>query len=184
MGGDSVSISDVAVANWTSEVEQLFREYHEWNKQQVMEAVGGDSMRPADIDAEYDIESIIAEDLDYLRNSSTGGHLIVAHSGDRLVGCVYLRRLSPTATEVRRLYVRPHARGRGLGRRLMEALIDIAIDADYRRVLLNTGPHTEAAQSLYADLGFEPTTPYESEIPEPVHEHWHFMELTLGQYPE
>ena len=178
VGGDAVSISTVGVADHEADLEKLFREYHEWNKQEVKEAIGGGPTSTADIEAGYNIQAMIADDFEYLHESASG-KLLVAHDGGCLLGCVYLRQMSPNAAEVRRLFVRPPARGQRLGRRLMETLMDTATAEDYERVLLNTGPHTEVAQMLYTDLGFEPTEPYESEIPDAVHDNWHFMELTL-----
>lgn len=179
MDGERVSISDVAVDEYASDVEQLFRDYHRWNKEQVKEALSGGPVSTAEIEREYDPEEIISDDVRYLRDPSSGGHLCIAHQDDRVIGCVYLKRVSDSSAEVRRLYVRPSARGEGIGRRLMETLVEIATDEHYERLLLNTGPHTEAAQSLYAALGFEETEPYESEIPESAHDHWNFMELAL-----
>jgi putative acetyltransferase len=84
----------------------------------------------------------------------------VAH----VMGCCALRPLDsadyPNAAEMKRLYVRPAYRGMGLGRQLVEAVLDAARSAGYACVLLDTLDDMEAARTLYEDLGFEEVPPY------------------------
>lgn len=77
-------------------------------------------------------------------------------------GCVALLPLGqPGAAELRRLFVRRDQRGAGLGRRLVERVIDEARRAGHSRVLLHTLPSMRAAHALYLALGFQPIVPYE-----------------------
>lgn len=90
------------------------------------------------------------------------GALLVA---DDLGGCVALRALDERTAEMKRLYVRPSHRGRGLGRRLAEAVIAEARALGYRSLKLDTLPSMAEAQRMYETMGFRDTAAYR---PNPV----------------
>jgi len=107
--------------------------------------------------------------------SPPGGCLLLAKSGARSVGCVGVRRLDAAICEMKRLYVRPEARGQRLGRSLVEAAIAFARAAGYGAMRLDTLPTMTAAQDLYRHMGFRDVAPYRyNPIPESS-----FMELVL-----
>jgi ribosomal protein S18 acetylase RimI-like enzyme len=89
------------------------------------------------------------------------GALLVAEIANTEVGCVGLRPLEPPSiAELKRLYVRPAGRGRGVGRALTEVALAAARAIGYQRVRLDTLPTMTEARRLYAHLGFREIPPY------------------------
>jgi GNAT superfamily N-acetyltransferase len=83
------------------------------------------------------------------------GRLLLAWKDGRVVGCAALRQVDATTCEMKRVYVRPVARGTTLGRRLVEHLIQDARIAGYTRLCLDVLPEFTLAQNLYRSLGFK-----------------------------
>ena len=92
------------------------------------------------------------------------GALLLALVDGELAGCGALRPLRdadyPNACEMKRLFVRRAFRRFGLGRLLAQQLMDLATQAGYSTLLLDTLDDMEAARGLYSSLGFEEIPPY------------------------
>ena len=90
------------------------------------------------------------------------GEILLARNGNgAAVGCVAVRPLSPPdCCEMKRLYILPAGRGLGVGKKLLHAILDIAVALGYNEIKLDTLPSMTQAISLYESAGFAPTAPY------------------------
>ena len=89
------------------------------------------------------------------------GRLLLATHEGQSAGCVALHKLDPAICEMKRLYVRPQFRGKGLGRALAERVIAEARQIGYEHLRLDTvEPMMQAAVAMYRQLGFREIAPY------------------------
>jgi ribosomal protein S18 acetylase RimI-like enzyme len=94
------------------------------------------------------------------------GRLLLAEFEGQLAGCVALHKLTlqegeDEICEMKRLYLRPQFRGKGLGRALTERIIAEARQIGYRRMRLDTvEPVMKGAVAMYRKIGFKEITPY------------------------
>jgi ribosomal protein S18 acetylase RimI-like enzyme len=79
---------------------------------------------------------------------------------ERLAAMIAIRPIDDVTCEMKRLFVRPEARGRGLARRLITRALDEARELDYEEIRLDTLPMMGDAQALYLALGFVDIPPY------------------------
>ena len=83
------------------------------------------------------------------------GVFLVAREGGRALACGGICRFDAARAELKRMYVVPEARGRGLGRALLGELEAHARELGYRGTVLETGELHREALGLYATAGYE-----------------------------
>jgi len=152
-------------------IQGLFSEYLQWVNAKVSEELG----------IGFDVQAKVAGDMAELQKfSPPDGRLILVNVESELAGLGCLRTIGEGVGEIKRMYVRPQFRGRGLGRGLLDCLIDESTTMGHRVVRLDSAWFMDVAHSLYRSSGFRDTDPYpESEIPQEIHHLWIFMEKDL-----
>jgi len=101
----------------------------------------------------FELDPELDADLD--DPAATYAALWIAEEGGAVIGAVALRDVGDGAVELKRMYLRPDARGRGLGKQLLGIALDWARANDKRTVRLDTSERMVAAQHLYEAHGFE-----------------------------
>lgn len=106
----------------------------------------------------------------------TGELLLAKSSQGAPIGCVALRGLAQNICEMKRLFVKDSAKGLGVGKSLVQAVIDSARNLGYKYMRLDSLPSMGAALKLYRSMGFvEVAAYYETPLADTV-----FLELDLG----
>ncbi len=142
MSDNTVSITPALFPNDRNEVVTIFREY----------------VKSPSVSLEFqDFESEFASLPG--KYEEPYGCILLAWQCGMVVGCVAMRSVDHTTCELKRLYVRPAARGQNLGRALVERMIEKARDAHYAIMCLDVLPEFVTAQQLYSSLGFVPAQP-------------------------
>jgi putative acetyltransferase len=109
----------------------------------------------------YEGEADIGPTRDAWMFEEPHGAFIAARIDGRPVGCGGIARFDETRGELKRMYVEPGSRGRGLGRQLLEALEEAALRLGYVAVVLETGDKQPEALGLYTSSGYERIPCYE-----------------------
>jgi GNAT superfamily N-acetyltransferase len=84
------------------------------------------------------------------------GTFVIARLDGTAVGCGALRKLDDTSAEVKRMYVAPEVRGKGVARIVLEHLEGVGRELGVHRLVLETGIYQAEAIALYHKAGFEP----------------------------
>jgi ribosomal protein S18 acetylase RimI-like enzyme len=106
------------------------------------------------------------------------GRMLIAEDSDEILGGVAYKQVDKDTCEMKRLFVRTTANGRGLGRKLCEALMQIAAKDGYRRMRLDTTRDMVEAIGLYRSMGFTDCAPF-VEYPERMRPMVLFMQRDL-----
>jgi GNAT superfamily N-acetyltransferase len=156
-------------------VDPLFREYGLWVADQLL-AHHGLRFPEADLERHH---TAFRGELPGLVGPR--GRLLLARIGDEPVGVGTLKPVDAATGEIKRMYVRPTARGRGVGRALLERLVADARADGYVVVRLETLDFMKEAHTLYRSLGFIDTTVFEGSeaVAAGIDSYTHYLELRL-----
>lgn len=156
-------------------VRRLWLAYLRWGNDE-MQARHGFHL-PVDEAVEHDLATISAF-------QPPNGHILLAGDADETFGIACLRRIRPDTAEIKRMFVDPTRRGGGVGRALLEGLIERAAGDGYRAVWLDSPDFMTAAHGMYRSAGFTDIAPYpESEIPDELKSYWVFLGRPLPTRP-
>ena len=158
-------------AQHSESIRVLFWEYLEWANTKVEENFG----------VSFDIAAMLEKDMESLdKFMPPGGRLLLGYVDEQPMGIACLKALTESIGEVKRMYVRPPARKRGLGRALLDELLEQAGQIGYKRICLDSARFMEDAHRLYGASRFREIEAYEgSEIPKEFQKNWIFMEREL-----
>jgi GNAT superfamily N-acetyltransferase len=153
----------------------LMREYLMWVRDNLQSEFGINY-------SDEIIDSVIDNDLANLEEFLPPmGCLFLAEVDNELAGMVCLKDISEGVAEVKRMYVRPQFRRFGLGRILINSLLDEAKAMNYSIIRLESSHFMKNAHQLYRSLGFKEIERYEGgEAPDELVAHTFFMELSLS----
>jgi GNAT superfamily N-acetyltransferase len=153
-----------------ADARELAVEYLQWAVGRLSQAYG----------LAWDVDALIESTLTELF-TQPDLQILVAYEGRQPVGTACLHPIGPDTGEIKRMFVRPAHRRQGVGRQLMERLLEEAKALGYRTIRLDSVRFMDAAHRLYQSFGFRETGEYpESEIPPEIRRHWRFFERDLS----
>jgi GNAT superfamily N-acetyltransferase len=146
-----VQFHQVESSEQKEQAAALVREYLEWLNNSIQ----------GDYGIEFDVEAMVGSDLsDPVKFHPPYGRFYLASYGDQIAGVGCLKKLEEGVAEIQRMYVPPAFRGKGIGRAIVNRLIDDASSIGYRRLKLESLEFLEAAHALYRSVGFREIDPY------------------------
>ena len=93
--------------------------------------------------------------------STPNGQLIIAYDiNENPIGCFGVRKFADSICELKRMYVKKEARGKGIGKKLLAKAIEVGKELNYKKMRLDTLPAMKSAIELYKKIGFYEITPY------------------------
>ena len=125
---------------------------------ELTEWARGRTLADYGIELEFESDQALFRDLEVMRESRA--RLYVAEIGGEPVGMGGLRPLVADEAEIKRMYVRPSARGLGVGRAILQRLVDDARALGYKTIRLDSAPFMHEAHALYGSFGFVPSSPH------------------------
>lgn len=134
-----------------------------------------------EFDISFDVNALLKHEMAKIQQfSPPSGRLLLAEYEGKIAGCACLRKMGEDVGELKRMYVRPEYRRKGIGRSLLQAIMTEANQIGYSKIRLDSAPFAKEAQALYYLVGFQNIEPYpESELPEKYRSRWVFMEMVF-----
>jgi len=165
---------EIAIARNADDLEglaEILREYLTWDIAQLCEISGVD----------LDVEDYAGKTFDEIGlYYAPQGRLLLTREAGRLVGIGFLKPIGNHTCEIKRMYVRPEQRGKGLGKALLTRLIDDAKQIGYTKILLDSALYMKRAHALYRSMGFTDVEYYsEGETDEALKDFLVYMELRI-----
>jgi GNAT superfamily N-acetyltransferase len=166
------TIVQASMPNDQTVVHDLFAEYLRWVCARIYQEYG----------AVFDAESILVHDMEKMEIFlPPGGILLLSYDDGDPAGCTCIRTIEENTAELKRMYVRPNHRRKGIGAGLVEESIRLARMLNYARIRLDSAGFMTDAHRVYRSLGFKDISAYDgSEIPVEYRAHWVFMQLDLA----
>ena len=166
-----LTILQAAIEEDKAIVLDLFAEYLHWAVPIVFREYG----------VVFDADEVLKHDQENLQIfAPPNGRLLLAYEESIPAGVACVRTIGPQIAEIKRMYVRPDFRRRGIGRGLVDKTIKEARAAGYSTLRLDSARFMTDAHAVYRAAGFRDISPYlESEVPAAYHPYWVFMELSL-----
>jgi ribosomal protein S18 acetylase RimI-like enzyme len=95
-------------------------------------------------------------DLPHLQEQNEKGHifLLADESGEKLGFTGFEMNQEPGKTKIHKIYILPDAQGKGIGKKLIQAITEIALENEQTNILLNVNKYNEGAIDFYENLGF------------------------------
>ena len=148
---EDIIFHQVESAEHRQQAGALIREYLQWLNERVQHDYG----------IVFDVEAMVASDLsDTHKFHPPDGRFYLAQSGGDIAGVGCLKKLEEGVGEIQRMYVLPCMRGKGVGRAIVNRLIEDARSLGYHRLKLESLEFLAAAHALYRSVGFHEIDPY------------------------
>lgn len=154
-------------------VKKLWFDYLSWGNNTMQELYGVHPHNPQ--------ETVAQDILQMSTFQPPHGQIILASYQGKIIGLGSLKSIKPQIGEIKRMFVDSSYRNMGVGRAVLEGLLDEAKKAGYKRIRLESPKFMKAAHSLYRNFGFKDIPVYpEVEIPEEFRPYLLFMELNVS----
>ena len=169
MAGNAVRLRRIGSADELAPANELAREFGAWATERIRVELG------IEVPPDADHPSSVLDEL-----LTEGGRLYVAGVDGVVVGVGGLKRLRDSVGEIKRMFVRPTARGLGVGRAIIEQLVADARELGFETICLESASFMHPAHAMYRSVGFVPSDAYAGrELEGVAHDVSVFMRLDL-----